>query len=238
MAKKKLKKDIEDVLIDNSSDTKSSLFAKLRNYFLAGVLVTAPIAITLYVVWGFLKFLDRKITPVIPYAYNPNTYLPVDIPGLGLIIAIAFFITVGFFTRNFFGRLLVRWSERIVERVPVINTIYSAIKQIFETVMASKSDAFKEVVMFEYPRKGIWVLGFVTGATKGEVQTLTQNETVNVFLPTTPNPTSGFLLFLPKKDITYMKMSVEEGIKMIVSGGIITPPDPENTKKTNLLVTE
>jgi len=209
---------------------KPTFLGKIRTYFLAGVVVTAPISITVYLTWSFLKFLDNRITPIIPEAYNPNTYLPFSLPGLGLIIALVFFIVIGFITRNFLGRLFVRVSEYIVERVPVINTIYSAIKQIFETVMASQSDAFKEVVMFEYPRKGIWVLGFVTGATKGEVQTLTKSDTVNVFLPTTPNPTSGFLLFIPKKDVTYMKMSVEEGIKMIVSGGIITPPAPEDVK--------
>lgn len=205
--------------------TKTTFLGKLRNYLFAGILVTAPISITIYVTWGVLKFLDNKITPFIPVQYNPNNYLPVEIPGLGLIVAIIFFIMVGWLTRNFLGRLLISTSEYIVERVPVINTIYGAIKQIFETVMASQSDAFKEVVMFEYPRKGIWVMGFVTGQTKGEVQSLTDTETVNIFLPTTPNPTSGFLLFVPKKDITYMKMSVEEGIKMIVSGGIITPPE-------------
>lgn len=222
----KLDDDLEEVLVGHQSDAlKTTLFGRLRNYFLAGILVTAPISITFYVTWGFLKFLDKKITPIIPVDVNPNTYLPVDIPGLGLIIAVVFFVIVGWFTRNFFGRLLVRVSEYIVERVPVINTIYGAIKQIFETVMASQSDAFKEVVMFEYPRKGIWVLGFVTGQTKGEVQTMTNNQTINVFLPTTPNPTSGFLLFIPKDDLTYMKMSVEEGIKMIVSGGIITPEE-------------
>lgn len=204
---------------------KVTFLGKLRNYLFAGILVTAPIAITFYVTWGFLKFLDNKITPLIPTIYNPNTYLPVELPGLGLIVAITFFIVIGFFARNFFGRLIVGISESIVTRVPVINTIYGAIKQIFETVMASQSDAFKEVVMFEYPRKGIWVMGFVTGQTKGEVQSLTNNDTVNIFLPTTPNPTSGFLLFVPKKDIKYMEMTVEEGIKMIVSGGIITPPE-------------
>ena len=223
MTADKIEDDIDDVLAGETP--KTTFLGKLRNYFFAGILVTAPITITLYVTWGFLKLLDRKITPFIPETYNPNTYLPVDIPGLGLIIAVVFFILVGFFTRNFFGRVLVRTSEYIVERVPVINTIYGAIKQIFETVMASKSDAFKDVVMFEYPRKGIWVVGFVTGKTKGEVEKLTDDETVNVFLPTTPNPTSGFLLFVPKKDVTYMKMSVEEGIKMIVSGGIITPEE-------------
>ncbi len=219
-----MKKDLEEVFVDDGSDvSRKTILGRIRNYFLAGVLVTAPIAITLSVVWGFLKFLDRKITPLIPELINPNTYLPVDVPGLGLIIALIFFTLTGWLTRNFFGRLLVRISENIVNHVPVINTIYGAIKQIFETVMASKSDAFKEVVMFEYPRKGIWVMGFVTGSTKGEVQELTKNDTVNIFLPTTPNPTSGFLLFIPKKDLIYMKMSVEEGIKMIVSGGIITP---------------
>lgn len=223
MGKDSLEEDLEDVFLDDTS--KKTLLGRLRNYFLAGILVTAPITITIYVTWGFLKFLDNKITPFIPYDYNPNTYLPVEIPGLGLLIALVFFTFVGWLTRNFFGRLIVRISEYIVERVPVINTIYSAIKQIFETVMASKSEAFKEVVMFEYPRKGIWVMGFVTGVSKGEVQDLTDNETVNIFLPTTPNPTSGFLLFLPKKDIIYMKMSVEEGIKLIVSGGIISPPE-------------
>ena len=226
MTADKIEDDIEDILVGEHS--KPTILGRLRNYFLAGILVTAPISITLYVTWGFLKFLDNKITPFIPYAYNPNSYLPVDIPGLGLIIAVVFFITVGFFTRNFFGRLLVRTSEYIVERVPVINTLYGAVKQIFETVMASQSDAFKEVVMFEYPRKGIWVMGFVTGKTKGEVQSLTDTEVINVFLPTTPNPTSGFLLFVPKKDLTFMKMTVEEGIKMIVSGGIITPEEKKN----------
>ncbi len=202
---------------------KATFFGRLRNYFLAGILVTAPISITIYVTWGVLKFLDNKITPFIPAEYNPNHYLPVEIPGLGLTVAIIFFIVIGWLTRNFFGRLIVRMSEAIMERVPVINAVYGALKQIFETVMASQSDAFKEVVMFEYPRKGIWVMGFVTGQTKGEVQSLTNTETVNIFLPTTPNPTSGFLLFVPKKDVKYMDMTVEEGIKMIVSGGIITP---------------
>ncbi len=206
---------------------KKGPIALLRNYFFAGLLVTAPIAITLYVTWGFLKFLDRKITPLIPEDINPNSYLPLEVPGLGLVIAIVFFVVVGFITRNFFGKLIVRLSENIMRRVPVISNIYGAIKQIFETVMASQSDAFKEVVMFEYPRKGIWVLGFVTGKTKGEVQAASKQETVNVFLPTTPNPTSGFLLFLPKSEVIYMDMSVEEGLKMIVSGGIITPPEPQ-----------
>lgn len=212
---------------DMSPKTPDRLSVRLRNYFLAGVLVTAPITITLYVTWVFLMFVDSKVTPLIPVQYNPNTYLPFSLPGIGLVAAVAFFITVGWFARNVLGRMMITISEYVVHRVPVIRTIYGALKQIFETVMTSQSQAFREVVMFEYPRKGIWALGFVTGRTKGEVQRLTDQEVVNVFLPTTPNPTSGFLLFVPRGDLHVMGMTVEEGIKMIVSGGILTPPDRE-----------
>jgi uncharacterized membrane protein len=200
-------------------------FARLRGYFLTGIVVTAPISITLYVTWEFLKFVDSRVTPLIPQQYNPNEYLPFSMPGLGLLIAVVFFIMIGWFARNILGKVLINLSEYVVDRLPVIRTIYGALKQIFETVMASQSQAFREVVMFEYPRPGIWALGFLTGVTKGEVQRLTDNEVVNVFLPTTPNPTSGFLLFVPRKDLKVMDMTVEEGIKMIVSGGILTPPD-------------
>lgn len=209
-----------------------SLFARLRAYFLAGVFVTAPIGITIYLTWIFLRFVDNKVTALIPAQYNPFNFLPLSLPGIeifksfvSLIIVILFFVLVGWFARNFLGRMVFRLSEYIVDRMPVIRTIYGGIKQIFETIMTSQSQAFRDVVMFEYPRPGSWALGFVTGVTKGEVQRLTDDEVINVFLPTTPNPTSGYLLFLPRKDLVFMKMSVEEGIKMIVSGGIITPPD-------------
>lgn len=199
-----------------------SIFSKLRGYFLAGILVTAPISITLYLTWGLLKFIDSKVSSVIPAEYYRET----TVPGLGLIIAIAFFIVVGWFAKNFLGRVVIQTSEYILDKMPVIRTIYGATKQIFETVMGAQSQAFREVVMFEFPRKGIWALGFVTGVSKGEVQRLTEDEVVNVFFPTTPNPTSGFLIFIPKKDLVVMEMTVEEAIKMIVSGGILTPPDP------------
>lgn len=199
-----------------------SLFAKIRGYFLAGILVTAPITITIYVTWSFLKFVDGKVSSIIPAQYYPET----AIPGLGLVIAVAFFIMVGWFARNYLGRIVIQMSEYVVDNMPVIRTMYGAIKQVFETVMGSQSQAFREAVMFEFPRKGIWALGFVTGVAKGETQRLTEDEVVNVFFPTTPNPTSGFLLLIPRKDLIPLSMSVEEAIKMIVSGGIITPPDP------------
>ena len=139
--------------------------------------------------------------------------------------AIAAFILIGWFATNFLGRLLINVYEYVVHRMPVIRTLYGAIKQVFETIMASKSQAFREVVMLEYPRIGVWSIGFVTGFSKGEVQSTTEHETINVFVPTTPNPTSGYLLFVPKKEIKYLNMTVEEGVKLVVSAGIITPPD-------------
>ncbi len=213
-------------LDEHLNGAKSGIFARFRGYFLAGILVTAPIGITVYLTYSFFVLVDSQVRGLLPLEkIIPPEYEYYALPGLGIIAAVLFFILVGWFAKNFLGRLTIRVSEYIVDRLPVVNAVYGAIKQIFETVMASKSDAFKDVVMFEYPRKGIWVMGFVTGNTKGEVQSLTDTEVVNVFLPTTPNPTSGFLLFVPKKDLTYMKMGVEEAIKMIVSGGIVTPPE-------------
>lgn len=214
----------EKVLEEQTKSQKSSFFGTLRGYFLAGVVVTAPIFITLYLTWIFLTFIDSQVIKLIPEEYMP-WYSDITVPGIGLIIALSFFILVGWFAKNFLGRLIIRISEYIVDRVPVIRTLYGAVKQIFETIMASQSQAFREVVMLEYPRKGVWAIGFVTGKTEGEVQTKTEADTVNVFLPTTPNPTSGFLLLVPKSELKYLDMSVEEGVKLVVSAGIIAPPE-------------
>lgn len=214
------------------ADTANSrgLVARLRGYFLAGIVVTAPISITIYLTYIFLTFVDSKVVLLLPEDWYNALYGRTFFPGIGLIIAVMAFIIIGWFATNFLGRLVIRISEYIVDRMPVIRTLYGAIKQIFETIMASKSQAFREVVMLEYPRKGIWSIGFVTGTTKGETQELTKEETVNVFVPTTPNPTSGYLLFVPKKELKYLSMSVEEGVKLVVSAGIISP-DQEKKKK-------
>lgn len=205
------------------------IMARLRGYFFAGLLTVAPIGFTLWLCWVILKFIDSRVTPLIPDAYNPNTYLnpymPYGIPGLGLIVLIVVLVIVGALTRIFLGRFVVRTSEKILNNMPVVRSVYSAAKQIAETVFKRQSEAFRQVVLFEYPRRGSWAIGFVTGTTRGEVQNLTDDEVVNVFLPTTPNPTSGYLLFLPRRELMPLEMSVEEGIKMIISGGIVTPPD-------------
>jgi uncharacterized membrane protein len=216
----------DDMLTEQAEkENGSRIFARLRDYLFAGILVTAPIFITCYVTIAFLDWVDSKVTPLVPPEYNPNNYLPFSLPGLGLVIAIVFFILVGWFARNFLGRILFRIAEGVMHRVPVIRVMYKALKQVLETVMTNQSQAFREVVMVEYPRPGCWALGFVTGVTKGEVQALGAGvEMVNVFLPMTP-PTGGFLLFLPRSALIPMKMTVEEGIKLLVSGGIITPED-------------
>jgi uncharacterized membrane protein len=215
------------------------LSGRLRAYFFAGVLVTAPMAITFWLAWQVISWIDRSVKPLIPAKYNPETYLPFSVPGIGLIVLFAFLVLVGAFAAGFVGRLIVRISERILARMPVIRSVYGAVKQIFETVLANQSKAFREVVLFEYPRRGIWAMGFITGTTEGEVQEMTEDTVVNVFLPTTPNPTSGFLLFVPRRDLNVLSMSIEEGIKMVVSGGIVTPPDrrPPEKRKVKLRAT-
>tara|TARA_B100000579_G_scaffold417936_1_gene415000 strand:- start:201 stop:884 length:684 start_codon:yes stop_codon:yes gene_type:complete len=196
--------------------------------------VTAPLGLTGLLSWWFIDFVDEKITPLIPDRYNPETYLPFGIPGLGLLVLLIAVTLIGALTAGLIGRWLLQTGERVLNRMPVVRSIYSAIKQIFETVLAQQSNAFREAVLVEYPRRGIWAVGFITGTTKGEVQNLTEEETVNIFLPTTPNPTSGFLLFVPKSDVVPLGMSVEEAVKMVISGGIVTPPDRRSKKEQNI----
>lgn len=198
---------------------------RLRGYLLAGILVTAPISITIYLTWSFLTFVDSRVSKLLPEEWYEALYGGTTVPGVGLVISIVFFIIIGWFATNFLGRLFITLSEYIVDRMPVIRSLYATIKQVFETIMATQSQAFREVVMLEYPRKGVWSVGFVTGRSQGEIQRTTEKETINVFVPTTPNPTSGYLLFVPKKELRYLDMSVEDGVKLVVSGGIITPPD-------------
>lgn len=215
---------------------KPSLLAKLRGYFLAGILVTAPAGLTLYIAWLFVTFVDNQVGAILPPRYSPSTYLNFDIPGFGVVVLLAVLTTIGALAAGLVGRLMLRWGESILNRMPVIRGIYSALKQLFETVLSNQSSAFRQCVLVEYPRRGIWALGFISGVTEGEVQDLTAEEVVNVFLPTTPNPTSGFLLFVPRSDVIVLTMTVEEGIKMVISGGIVVPPDrrPKEQRKVKL----
>jgi uncharacterized membrane protein len=186
--------------------------------------VTAPIGITIYLAVLFVQFVDDQMRGLVPAQYDPAQYLPFDIPGLGVLALLLMLLVVGFFAAGLIGRVVFRLGESLIDRVPVVRSVYGALKQIFETVFADSSSSFREVVLVEYPRRGLWAVGFITGRTRGEVRDRIERDLVNVFLPTTPNPTSGFLLFVPREDLVHLDMSVEEGIKMVISAGIVTPP--------------
>ena len=204
---------------------RKTLLLRLRTYFLTGIVVSAPVGITIWLIWLFVAFVDRTVVPLIPESYNPSDVLGVSVPGIGVVVVLLVVTMIGFLVTNFLGRYMVKIGENMVSRVPVVRTIYGVLKQIFDAVLAQSEGAFREVVLIEYPRKGIWVIGFITSSTQGEVQRVTPDDMVNVFLPTTPNPTSGFLLFVPRKDCITLHMTVEEGVKLVISGGIVSPPD-------------
>ena len=200
--------------------------ARLQRYFLTGFIVTAPLVITAYLTWSFVRWVDNLVKPYIPAIYNPETYLPFQIPGFGLIAAVFVITVVGFLTANFVGKTIVATGERLLDRMPFIRSVYKALKQIFETVFADNEQTFQRVALIEYPRKGLWALVFIATDTRGEVGVRLEerdHETCAVFLPTTPNPTSGFLLFVPKVDMIELTMTIEEAAKLVISAGLVTP---------------
>ena len=195
-----------------------SIVAKLRNYFITGIVVLVPIGITLYLT----KFFISVSSKLIPAEINPNSYLPILIPGLEIVLAIIFITLIGYLSLSFIGKKILQLFNDLLKRIPILRTIYSAIGQMAET-LAPKRKSKKSVVLIEYPRKGSWAVGFATRDNKGEISKRTQQNLVNVFVPTTPNPTSGFLLMFPKEDIVYLDMSFEEASKFIVSAGTSNP---------------
>jgi uncharacterized membrane protein len=215
---------MEPEIIKHEVTRGRGLLGRLRGYMIAGVLVALPIWVTAYFAWLVLDYVDATITPLIPERYNPNTYLPFAVPGLGLIILLSGLVVTGWLAASLFGRFLVRIGEGIVARMPFVRGVYASTKQIVESVVAQKA-AFQQVVLVEFPRTDCWSLGFVTGKTEGEIQELTEDEVLNVYIPTTPNPTSGYLCFLARGEVIPLSMSVEDGMKLVVSGGIVSPPD-------------
>ena len=197
-----------------------SIVARLRNYFITGIVVLVPIGITLYLT----RFFIRVSAKLIPAEINPNNYLPILIPGLEIILAIIFITLIGYLSLSFIGKKILQLFNELLKKIPILRTIYSAIGQMAET-LAPKRKSKKSVVLIEYPRKGSWAVGFATKDNKGEISKKTNQKLVNVFVPTTPNPTSGFLLMFPKKDIIYLDMNFEEASKFIVSAGTSNPKD-------------
>jgi uncharacterized membrane protein len=203
---------------------RATVMGRLRAYFFAGVLVVAPISITFYIAYVVLDFVDSRVTPLIPARFNPSTYLPFGIPGLGLVILLVVLTFIGATTAGYLGRVSVRISEVVLARMPVISGIYGAVKQLVESVFASQASAFRQVVLIEWPREGAWSLGFVTNTTAGEIVARLSGDVVSIMVPTTPNPTSGYLVFIPREKVIALQMSVEDAMKMILSSGIVLPP--------------
>jgi uncharacterized membrane protein len=214
---------------DGAATPRIGFWNRLRAYFLAGVLITSPIAITLALAFWLVDFVDSHVVPLIPEQWNPDTYLrdyfgfKISIPGMGVVVLVVAITLIGWLTAGYLGRILVRIGENIVARMPIVRGIYGAVKQIMETIFRNQSQAFRQAVLVEYPRKGLWTIAFVTGTTGGEVKTLLKEDLVNIYVPTTPNPTSGFLLFVRREDVIYLDMTVEEAFKLVVSGGLVTP---------------
>lgn len=202
---------------------KNSFLLSLRNSFFTGVIVALPIGVTIWIITSFVTFVDKSVLPLIPAELR--NLLPFPIPGLGLLISIVALWMLGALATNFFGSRLLRLGENILSRVPIVSNIYNALKQIVVTMAHQKDRAFKEVCLMEYPRKGLYAIGFVTSDLKGAPAKILPEGYVCVFVPTTPNPTSGFLLFVKRDDIEILDMTPEEGAKMIISGGMVTSND-------------
>jgi len=211
-----------------------NLFQRLRSNFLTGLVLITPIILTIYLLWGVINFIDDKVVPWLPNKYNPSTYLGKDIPGLGVMTFLIFTTIVGMVTKGFFGRQLIKFWQSVVDRTPVFRSIYNALKQIAETVFTKSDQTFKSACLVEYPRRGIWVVAFVSTITRGEIkEKINKDEILTVFVPTTPNPTSGFLLFIPKKDVIILKMSVENAAKLVISAGLVVPDYNEKNEIKN-----
>ena len=196
-----------------------SIFAKLRNYFITGIVVLVPIGITLYLTKFFISISSK----LIPYDLNPNNYLPFAIPGLEILLSVIFITFIGGLSLSFIGKKILQIFNDLLKKIPILRTIYSAIGQMTESLAPNKRSNKKSVVLIEYPRKGSWAVGFATKDNKGEISKKTNSNLVNVFVPTTPNPTSGFLLMFPKEDVIYLDISFEEASKFIVSAGTSNP---------------
>lgn len=197
---------------------------KLNHYFFTGLLVVVPITMTVVVVLWLIRFIDRFLVAVLPEALRPEVLYGIPVPGVGFLATLLLILLIGVLAANIFGRSLVTFSERLVDRIPLVKGIYTLFKQVSDTVLNRERGAFHKVVLIEYPRIGIWSVAFVTGVTKGEVQQVTAKNLVNVFVPTTPNPTSGFYILVPEDEMIDLTMTVEDAFKLIISGGMVTPP--------------
>ncbi len=194
----------------------------LRTYFLTGLVIVAPAVLTITILWWFVNWIDSFVTPFIPRAYRPDLFLPYRIPGFGLVVGLIFITLIGFLTRNYVGTRLVALGEGLVARMPVVRSLYNGLKQIFETVVSRRAKVFRTVGIIEFPREGLWSLVFVAGDASEAIRREV-DDAVAVYVPTTPNPTSGFLIYVKRSELRIIDMSLEDATKLVVSGGLVTP---------------
>jgi uncharacterized membrane protein len=208
---------------------RTGVVGRIRNYFLTGLVIAAPLAITIYIVWWLVHWIDGWMKPLIPAKYDPNSYLPFAVPGVGVIVAFVLITLLGFLAANLLGRTLIGWGEHWLGRMPLVRSIYGALKQMFETVLTNKTATFNKVVLIEYPRRETWSIAFVALPASGEVRERLhtddehENEIMTVYVPTTPNPTSGYLLFAKRREMIELDMTIEEAAKLVITGGLVTP---------------
>lgn len=204
---------------------KPGMFAGLRSSFLTGIVVIAPVGMTIWLIWTLIGWVDGVVLPLVPYTFQPEKYIGINLRGVGVIIFLLFTIFVGWVAKGLIGRSLINFAESLVDRMPVVRSIYSGVKQIAETVFAQSDRNFEKACLIEYPRKGIWAIGFISTEAKGEIlaKTPTMGGMTSVFVPTTPNPTSGFLLFFPNEDVVELDMSIEDAAKLVISAGLVYP---------------
>ncbi len=212
------------------------LGARLRNYFLTGVIIVGPVAVTILLIKWFIEFADEHVKPLIPSVYLPETYLPFAIPGIGVLFGVVGLTMIGFFAANLLGRSLISFGEMLLDRMPIVRNVYRALKQIFESAVSitGPSKAFQKVGLVEFPSKGLWSIVFVTGDVASEIvaaQPGGETDLITVFMPTGIVPPTGFICYLPRRDVLLLKMSVEDAAKIIISGGMVTPDQQARLKK-------
>ncbi len=217
---------------DEEPHRRPGLFSRLRASFLTGIVVIAPVWLTIWLIWSVVGWIDSAVLPLIPQRFQPSEYVGVNLRGVGVVIFLLFTIIVGWIAKGILGRSLIQLAESLVDRMPVVRSVYSGIKQISETVFAQTERSFEKACLIQYPRRGIWAIGFVSTTARGEVsqRAETGGELLSVFVPTTPNPTSGFLLFFPAEDVILLDMSIEDAAKLVISAGLVYPNDKDPTQ--------
>ncbi len=198
------------------------MLVKLRKYLITGLLIWVPLGVTILVIKLLVEILDKTLL-LLPFAWRPANLFGFDIPGLGIVISTLFIFITGFLITNFTGRRLVSWGESWLDKIPLVRSIYSALKQVTETILSPDKNSFRQVVLIEYPRKDIWIIGFQTSDSPEEFNQLSGEKLLTIFIPTTPNPTSGFIIMMPEKDTKMLDMDVEDALKMVISLGVVTP---------------